>query len=278
MSQYTAVGWQDSPSTATPIDASNLGNMDAGIDAIAKGTLTLTAGHQETGETGGQAYTLATDQLGWATNFKNVMTNVPSSITLTRTDSVNTTGSISVQHLSVYGFWSSVQVSNSAQTYWNGLYATVGNCLLAVYAEEGEFDHHCDICQHVALDVPLTKLQVVADPSAPRRGRLAQAWYRLTRALRLAPLDAPAPWIPGVSALTYTCEHCGAMECFATALTAADELDKTVMANLNPASNYRVTYGEQARRVRALLRALGKPLIEDIEDVVAATLGEEVAA
>ena len=277
MSTYSRINWQDSPSTATPVDAANLNIMDAGIDNLAKGLMTLTAGQQETGFTGNQAYTLSTNQLGWAENFRKDMTNVPSSITLTTTDSHNLTGSVTIQHLSVHGFWAYFQVTNSDQSWWNGTYVTVGNCLLRVDASARTFDHHCDTCRRVALDVPFAALQIVAG-WRPRRRGLAALTHAVRRALRLEEPDAPLPWIPGVSAITYTCAHCGTMEAFNTALTGADERDETLMTN--PHSSYRVTYGEQARRVRMLLRALGKPLIEDTGESEDARRGavSEVAA
>lgn len=41
MEKYNRINWQDSPSTATPLDAENLNKMDAGIEAVTDAVIEL---------------------------------------------------------------------------------------------------------------------------------------------------------------------------------------------------------------------------------------------
>lgn len=56
---YTQIGWQDSPSTATPESAANLGHMDAGIAANDATITTLTATRVTIGSHNAVAFTLS---------------------------------------------------------------------------------------------------------------------------------------------------------------------------------------------------------------------------
>jgi hypothetical protein len=230
----------------------------------------LAAGHQETGKVGVMfANATTSHSVGYGVNFKTVLTNTPSSITLTLTGGEANVAATHADQIDKYGFRFYVDLSANGDGSWNGQYTTVGNCLLSVDAAARTFDHHCDACRRVSLDVPFRAL-VIRDPRARRyvgwRLRAVAVWRgllaRLGRDLGWGlSLGVPAPLIPGSYALSYICPGCGAREFFNTALTPADERDQTVMAN--PHSTYRVSYGEQAQRVRALIRALGLPLIEE---------------
>lgn len=246
---------------------SNLSNLNgSATPTFTSATLNqapiLAAGNQDNGHWSAQFDYAATAQnIGNSIAFRMHLTNVPTSLTFTAQNSFNVTGP-TVANLDRDGAEVSVTCNHTGGNnygWWRGTYATVGNCLLAVDAENGTFDHHCDACKRVALDVPFGDLRIVLNPYA----RKVSAWQRLLIALHLR-RGVLAPFLPGLSAISYQCRACGAVECFNTALTATDERDETVM--VNPASTHHVTYGEQAQRIRALTRALGYPTTEDAED------------
>lgn len=241
----------------------------------------LAGGNQDTGRWSCQFDSApGANRIGNSTTFRVKMTNTPTSITFTVSNSFNVTGP-SISTLTTDGFDAYVVCNHTGGNnggWWYGAYATVGNCLLAVDAAARTFDHHCDVCRHIALDVPFADLTInTCDTPVLQgwRGLWKRLWKRVTRTLWLTPdafdffaLDTRPHFVPGRSSLSYRCRDCGAVECFNTALSAADEQDTTVMANVR--STYRVTYGEQAARIRALQRALGYPVVEDV--VVATSL------
>lgn len=207
----------------------------------------LASGNQETGQCGVSFSNGVTSHSeGAMTPFKTVMTHTPSSITLNVIPTPNNVGSVAASVISIYAFRLDANLSANGGGSWSGNYTTVGNCLLAVDAEAGTFDHHCDVCRAIALDAPFTDLDLrpVADlPTPLPRGAFSR--------------DG---WEPGSSGLSYRCRRCGAVEAFATSLTEADAANPARMRI--PGSSYRVTEGEHASRVRALLRALDLPVIE----------------
>jgi len=82
-------------------------------------------------------------QVSCEADFKTVMTNVPTSITLTAVSTNNFT-SLTTSNLTVNGFvllWTTV---GSGETHWYGDYQTNGNCLRRIGIET--FDRHCDHC------------------------------------------------------------------------------------------------------------------------------------
>lgn len=179
----------------------------------------LQPGNQETGTTGGGFTATAAGQYNiHGINFKTVMTNVPTSITLVVQFQANTSG-VTADSITLYGFHFFFTSAAAGLAQWYGTYITVGNCLLAVDASAGTFDHHCEVCGHVASAAPVSALVVSAD----KRG------------------------------LSYTCPSCGASEHFNVALSAADEADEAPQGS----GEYATTRGAQARLIRQLMTLLG---------------------
>lgn len=186
----------------------------------ASAPVTLTSGNQETGHCAVGGVPTSTNPFGGGVNFKTVMTNAPTSLTLAVADSANI-ASTTADHIDKYGFTFQVNPT-AANTYtkWSGTYTTVGNCLLALDATAQTFDHHCDACGHLSLATPFDALQLQPAPIGP--------------------------------ALAFACPSCGASEHFNVALTSADELDTAPQG----AGAYQTTRGAQAALIRALMRAL----------------------
>lgn len=198
--------------------------IDASGVIHAPSPMQLITGHQETGA----AIVGGTDAAGAfrlnGVNFKTVLANTPTSITLTVTSSSNI-ASVGAQDISKYGFAVQYQATAAAFSLWNGTYTTVGNCLLGVNAAAQTLDHHCDVCGHVSRAAPFSSLSI-------RR---------------------PDPTSNVALTLGYSCPSCGALEAFNLALTAADEADATPQGS----GPYATTRGAQAALIRQLLTALG---------------------
>lgn len=207
----------------TPVNITTSSYVDFSGVLHAAGPVNLISGNQETG------YTATYFQAGGANtfggngcNFKTVMANAPTSLTLNAVSTQNFT-SASTEAITVYGFTLVINSVASGICKWEGRYTTVGNCLFAVDAAAGTFDHHCDACGYVSTAAPLTAIRRHID---------------------------------GVtSGMAYPCPACGAEEHFNCDLTAADELDPTPQGS----GAYATTRGEQATLIRHLLVALGLP-------------------
>lgn len=89
---------------------------------------TLAHSHQETGYAAG-AGVAAHNGDAWAfpINFKTVMTNVPSSITLSASSSSNCTASAPGGNITKYGFALVLTATTATSFSWVGSYTTVGN-------------------------------------------------------------------------------------------------------------------------------------------------------
>lgn len=132
--------------------------------------------------------------------FPGVLTQAPTSVTLTASSQSNIT-SVSASNLTQYGFQFNMVVTSSASPgSWVGTYLTNGNCLLDVDAARGTFAHHCDGCGVVRRGLSLKRdLVVERNPHHPRGHE------------------------PGMAALSYRCPLCGATESFSTNLGPEDE-------------------------------------------------------
>ena len=187
------------------------------------GPVILSSGHQETGTCGILDNVSAGSQFwGESVNFKTVLTNSPTSMTLTAFSSpapINIATTL-VDYQSKNGFAFVAESAAAGLLRWYGTYTTVGNCLLAVDALAGTFDHHCDQCGYVTRAAPLAACQA-------RQGMFL--------------------------ALSYVCPQCGAAEHFNVHLTAADEADPAPQGR----GAYATTRGAQATLIRQLMTALG---------------------
>lgn len=183
----------------------------------------LNTGQQETGFWGIEGIASGASQAwGCGVNFKTVLTNVPTSLSLTSVAQFNC-GSPLIFQNSVYGIHLHVNSTAAGNFYWQGHYTTAGNCLLAVDPGAATFDHHCDNpkCGHVSRGVAFSALFI-------ERATLG-------------------------AALSYICPVCGTAECFTTNLTSADEDDTTPQGS----GQYATTRGAQAALIRQLMTALG---------------------
>jgi hypothetical protein len=184
--------------------------------------VTLTTGNQETGRLGSELGNAAGGtHFGIGVNFKTIMTNTPTSLTLTANSSSNSTVG-GASNIDINGFNCYFIASAAGDAWWYGSYTTVGNCLLAVDTTAQTLDHHCDPCGHVSTGAAFSALTVSKSPR---------------------------------EALSYTCPSCGTVESFNTALTATDEADTTPQGS----GAYATTRGAQATLIRQLLVALGLP-------------------
>ena len=109
------------------VNADGSGNFYA--KTLTAGTpVALTHGAQETGKCG-QSYTNVTagQTIGPATNFKTVMTNVPTSITLnTPSENVNANAP-AIGDIDIYGFWLEWTAPGAGTSRYINTYTTVGN-------------------------------------------------------------------------------------------------------------------------------------------------------
>lgn len=186
----------------------------------------LSAGNQETGVAGFSCPGTGGHDVAIVKNFKTVLTNAPSSINTSNLATPTNAVGLNVNLLTRYGFNMFWQASATGDTGWDIQYTTVGNCLLALDAAARMFDHHCDQCGAVHQGVAVTALGISQGATAD------------------------------LTAVSYTCPDCGAMEHFNCALTAADESDSTPQGN----GQYATTRGAQAQMIRQLLTLLGLPL------------------
>ncbi len=186
----------------------------------------LASGYQETGRVGFVIPATAANQwVGGLTNFKTVMTNIPSSLTITGSASSNVPTPLNVTNIDINGF--NVYANTSAAsttTYFIGSYTTVGNCLLAVHPAARAFDHHCDACQREHHGVAVTEM--------------IQA-------------HAPFGW-----SLAYQCPDCGVPEHFHTEFCAADEANPAPQGH----GDYLTTAGAQAALIRQAMTLLQMPV------------------
>ena len=119
-------------SRAVVVPPANVNGDGAGnfyAKTLTAGTpVTLTHGAQETGKCG-QSYTNVTagQTIGPATNFKTVMTNVPTSITLnTPSENVNANAP-AIGDIDIYGFWLEWTAPGAGTSRYVNTYTTVGN-------------------------------------------------------------------------------------------------------------------------------------------------------
>lgn len=202
------------------ITTDGAGNLTVGGTVKANAPLKLAAGHQETGFWSIEGTATGALTYGSGINFKTTLTNTPSSLTLSSLSSSNVASGPTVPVLTTTGAHVKLTTTAAGDFFWTGTYTTVGNCLLAVDSAAGAFDHHCDICGHITLAAPLASLDASSANALPT--------------------------------LSYLCPSCGAVECFNTAMTAADEADITPQGE----GAYTTTRGEQASRIRQLMRLL----------------------
>ena len=89
----------------------------------------LITGNQETGACGIDYVAAAANAPGgYFVNFKTVMTNVPSSITLSQTSATNVAATYPrVDTITVYGFHVFWEAAAAGTVSWKGTYTTVGN-------------------------------------------------------------------------------------------------------------------------------------------------------
>lgn len=154
---------------------------------------------------------------GVGQTFPAMASQAPTSVTLHQIAISNLTG-ITANAFSVFGCNFYGAVSANGAGYYQGTFATSGNCLLAVNHADGRFAHHCDGCDRVFGDLGIEE----------------QAGHaRVSRVFGAA---------PGQSALAVTCPECGQVEAFNTALTARDE-----------AAGLSARRAEQARLIRQLM-------------------------
>lgn len=173
---------------------------------------------QETGTTGCYFQAAAGSNFsGGPTNFKTVMTNTPSSISISNS-AIQNVSSTGIEKITFYGFTFFAVSTAAGITKWEGTYTTVGNCLLKVDAILGVFDHHCDGCGNITTSNPISSLESLTADS-----------------------------------LSYICSKCGMQECFNTDLTQEDENDQTIQGS----GDYATTRGAQATMIRSLMTMVG---------------------
>lgn len=230
----TLVFWANPTVSApiTPVPVLTVGAIPQGsaahIDTSgvvhANAPMYLLSGHQETGTCGG-IYTAAGAGTynGWVVNFKTIMTNNPTSISISNITVSNVAG-VSFDYYSTVGFSIIVNSTAAGFTKYYVNYTTVGNCLLAVDSVARTVDHHCEQCGHVSTATPMSNVSIIDD---------------------------------GVMfGMHYVCPSCGVAEHFNPRLTPADELDTTPQGS----GQYSSTRGEQSKLIRQLQSALGMVL------------------
>ena len=171
----------------------------------------------ETGYCGGNFIATAGAQAGSAgTNYKTVMTNAPTSISLSTVSSVNST-SPGTSNIDVYGFNVTWQSSAGGASTYLAHYTTNGNTILAIDDAAGTFDWHCDWCEKRITAAHEGCLGCAeCHEAAIHRG------LRLDTHLRATPLPADSS-NHGDQGLSITCPACGAVEAFNCQLTEEDE-------------------------------------------------------
>lgn len=147
------------------------------------------------GYVGLQATATATNQV-WGTiaDFAATMQVAPTSVTLTTVTATNA-NTQTASAIKTTGFLFTANAPAASLITATDTYLTVGNTIRAL--REGAFDLHCDICDHLLIGRSL-------------RGDLQD-------------LDVGNGTKPGALALRHECPECGAVECFNTALSEADE-------------------------------------------------------
>lgn len=129
-------------------------------------TPVLASGYQGTGRCGLELVNAVTgNTAGYGVNFKQTMTNTPTSITLT-VNVQSSVSSVGTARIDSTGFDFLLLPSAAGHVYWYGSYTTSGNTLLAVDAAAQTIDHHCDGCDTVRTGIPFAALQVLADGPA----------------------------------------------------------------------------------------------------------------
>lgn len=186
------------------------------------GPIVLATGHQETGFCGIQGYSPgAASGIGSPINFKMVMTNAPSSVTLATGSSTNMS-SKQVISIDKYGGFLNIVCAATGNAYYYGDYTTVGNCILAVDTAVGTFDHHCNRCGLVRHSLSL------ADD------------------IRIStPLDSDEPGRYGMAVTA--CPDCGEEEHLNSGLTSADEQG----ADVEHAPTTRASQAKLIRQIQA---------------------------
>lgn len=106
----------------------NVHTLSVFVGATLGGPITLASGIQETGYGAIDVTATAGAQtFGAGINFKMVMTNTPSSITITSIANSNTTGAPVINHIDQYGFEANVTSSAAGRMFYIFTYTTVGN-------------------------------------------------------------------------------------------------------------------------------------------------------
>jgi hypothetical protein len=98
----------------------NYGTITVSNDII------LMPGIQESGHAGLFSYAPSQGYCGYYHKFRNVMSNIPSSVTLSQDFAYNVR-SVAATSVSKQGFLLEIYTSSGGTTRWRGTYTTVGN-------------------------------------------------------------------------------------------------------------------------------------------------------
>lgn len=211
----TLVAGQVAASATVNNNLNNLNNTTAPTFNIVNQTAGVAANGYG-GATFGQA--VSGHFYGVVVPFATTMLNVPSSITLTATSTSNF-ASLNANGIRATGFNLFFAPNTSGDMFWEGTWATVGNCILEVHDGLMTFHHHCDGCDTIS------------------RHRSIRDHLRV---------ETYYGDIPGRSAIAHDCPECGRTECFNTGLSSEDE---------RPLVSH-PTRHEQAILIRAVQQAL----------------------
>jgi len=183
-------------------------------------------GAAETGRCGVEWSAATTgNPIGTTVNFRTIMVQAPTSITLSADATGNyNASSPSVSNIDVHGFHFFVTCNFTGGNQWgqwHGQYQTNGNTIRALDEAAGTLDWHCDRCDTVHIGLAIKEhIRARVHPVAGN--------------------------VPGHTALAIDCPRCGMTECFNTNLTQEDEDQQRPGNYLHRAT--------QARLIRRLMR------------------------
>ncbi len=216
-------------STAHAADINNNNATIIGATTPTFNVVYQTAGVADSGEAGGTFYAASGADVGVVQPFHAVMLHVPTSISTSIQDSHQATLPVTINLISIYKFQLSWTASTTGQTFVHASYSTSGNCILEVNEEEGTFHYHCDGCDQV-------------------HPHLSLAEHLITQHLKIFQ-ERGTHALPGNYGLCVVCPHCGGTEHFNTALTGADEQERSS----HPYRHRHASKIRQAQRAKGLL-------------------------